>query len=163
MKPNMIKKLATLSDRLEELNRLMSSEGATNNMDNYRKITQEHAKITPIVEQYRLFEQTEADMNEAQKMLSDPDMKEFALEEIEAGKATLEKIESALQKLLLPKDPNDDKNLFLEIRAGTGGDESGLFWRFIPHVFALCRAAKMESGNHVGQRIRGRRLQRNHR
>jgi peptide chain release factor 1 len=127
MKPSMIKKLATLSDRLEELNRLMSSEGATNNMDNYRKITQEHAEITPIVEQYRLFEQTEADMNEAQKMLSDPDMKEFALEEIEAGKATLEKIEAALQKLLLPKDPNDDKNLFLEIRAGTGGDESGLF------------------------------------
>ena len=72
MKPSMIKKLATLSDRLEELNRLMSSEGATNNMDNYRKITQEHAEITPIVEQYRLFEQTEADMNEAQKMLSDP-------------------------------------------------------------------------------------------
>ena len=53
MKPSMIKKLATLSDRLEELNRLMSSEGATNNMDNYRKITQEHAEITPIVEQYR--------------------------------------------------------------------------------------------------------------
>jgi len=127
MKPSMIRKLATLSDRLEELNRLMSSEGVTNNMDNYRKITQEHAEITPIVAQYHVFEQTEADMVEAQKMLSDPDMKEFAQEEIEAGKAKLEQVESALQKLLLPKDPNDDKNLFLEIRAGTGGDESGLF------------------------------------
>ena len=127
MKPSMIRKLATLSERLEELNRLMSSEGATNNMDNYRKITQEHAEITPIVEQYHAFEQAEADIKEAQNMLSDPDMKEFAQEEIEAGKAKLETVELTLQKLLLPKDPNDEKSIFLEIRAGTGGDESGLF------------------------------------
>ncbi len=127
MKPSMITKLANLSERLEEINRLMSSETATSNMDNYRKITQEHAEITPIVEQYRAFEQVEADMNEAQKMLSDPDMKEFAQEEIEQCKAKTEEIEKNLQTLLLPKDPNDDRNLFLEIRAGTGGDESGLF------------------------------------
>jgi peptide chain release factor 1 len=127
MKPSMIRKLATLSERLEEINRLMSAENATSNMDNYRKITQEHAEITPIVEQYRAFEQVEADMNEAQAMLSDPDMKEFAQDEIEQGKVKMVAIETALQKLLLPKDPNDDRNLFLEIRAGTGGDESGLF------------------------------------
>jgi peptide chain release factor 1 len=127
MKPSMITKLANLSERLEEINRLMSSENATSNMDNYRKITQEHAEITPIVEQYRAFEQVEADMNEAQKMLSDPDMKEFALDEIEQCKAKTEAIEKNLQTLLLPKDPNDERNLFLEIRAGTGGDESGLF------------------------------------
>ena len=127
MIPSMIRKLATLSERLEEINRLMSAENATSNMDNYRKITQEHAEITPIVEQYRAFEQVEADMNEAQAMLSDPDMKEFAQDEIEQGKVKMVAIETALQKLLLPKDPNDDRNLFLEIRAGTGGDESGLF------------------------------------
>jgi peptide chain release factor 1 len=127
MKPSMIRKLASLSERLEEINRLMSAENATSNMDNYRKITQEHAEITPIVEQYRAFEQVEADMNEAQKMLSDADMKEFAQDEIEQGKSKMEAIETALQKLLLPKDPNDERNLFLEIRAGTGGDESGLF------------------------------------
>ena len=127
MKPSMIRKLATLSERLEEINRLMSAENATNNMDNYRKITQEHAEITPIVEQYRAFEKVEADMNEAQAMLSDPDMKEFAQDEIEQGKIKMEAIEGALQKLLLQKDPNDDRNLFLVIRAGTGGDESGLF------------------------------------
>lgn len=127
MKPSMIRKLANLSERLEEINRLMSAENATSNMDNYRKITQEHAEITPIVEQYRAFEQVEADMNEAQAMLSDPDMKEFAQDEIEQGKVKMVAIETALQKLLLPKDPNDDRNLFLEIRAGTGGDESGLF------------------------------------
>jgi len=127
MKPSMIRKLATLSERLDEINRLMSSEGVTDNMDNYRKLTQEHAEITPIVEQFHVFQQSESDIAEAQKMLSDPEMKEFAQEEIEAGKATLEEVEANLQKLLLPKDPNDDRNIFLEIRAGTGGDESALF------------------------------------
>jgi peptide chain release factor 1 len=127
MKPSMITKLANLSDRLEEINRLMSSEGVTNNMDNYRKLTQEHAEITPIVEQYHAFTQAETDIAEAQSMLSDPEMKEFAQEEISAGKVKLEEVENALQMLLLPKDPNDEKNIFLEIRAGTGGDESGLF------------------------------------
>jgi peptide chain release factor 1 len=127
MKPSMIRKLATLSERLDELNRLMSSEGITDNMDNYRKITQEHAEITPIVEQFHAFQQSESDIAEAQKMLSDPEMKEFAQDEIEAGKAKLEEVEANLQKLLLPKDPNDDRNIFLEIRAGTGGDESALF------------------------------------
>lgn len=127
MKPSMISKLANLSERLDEVNRLLSSEDATSNMDNYRKLTREHAEITPIVEQYHIYVQTESDIAEAQKMLSDPEMKEFAQEEIETGKARLETVEADLQKLLLPKDPNDEKNIFLEIRAGTGGDESGLF------------------------------------
>lgn len=127
MKPSMINKLANLSERLDEVNRLLSSEDATANMDNYRRLTREHAEITPIVEQYRAFIQTEADLAEAHQMLSDPEMKEFAQEEIDTGKARLEQIEAELQKLLLPKDPNDEKNIFLEIRAGTGGDESSLF------------------------------------
>ena len=127
MKPSMMTKLANLSERLDEIDRLMSSEGITDNMDNYRKLTQEHAEITPIVGQYRLFVQSEADMKEAFAMLCDPEMKEFAQEEIDSAKAQQEAIEKALQTLLLPKDPNDERNLFLEIRAGTGGDESALF------------------------------------
>ncbi|HAJ72813.1 MAG TPA: peptide chain release factor 1 [Methylophilaceae bacterium] len=127
MKASIQQKLASLSERLDELNRLMSSEGVTDNMDSYRKITQEHAEITPIVEQYHRYVQTEADLKEAHAMLSDPDMKAFAQEEIDAGKKRLEEIELELQKLLLPKDPNDERNIILEIRAGTGGDESGLF------------------------------------
>jgi len=127
MKPSMITKLANLSERLDEVNRLLSSEDATSNMDNYRKLTREHAEITPIVEQYHIYVQTEADIAEAQKMLGDPEMKEFAQEEIDTGKEKLLQVEAALQTLLLPKDPNDEKNIFLEIRAGTGGDESGLF------------------------------------
>lgn len=127
MKSSILQKLANLSERLDELNRLMSSEDITNNMDNYLKITREHAEVTPIVEQYHTYIQTEADIKEAHNMLSDPEMKAFAQEEIESGKKRLEQIESELQKLLIPKDPNDDKNVILEIRAGTGGDESGLF------------------------------------
>jgi len=127
MKPSILQKLANLSERLDELNRLMSSEDITNDMDNYLKITREHAEITPIVEQYITYVQTEADMKEAEGVLNDPEMKEFAQEEISAGKKQLEAIETELQKLLIPKDPNDDKNIIMEIRAGTGGDESALF------------------------------------
>ncbi len=127
MKPSILQKLSNLSERLDKINRLMSTEDITNDMDNYLKITREHAEITPIVEQYHIYTKTEADMQEAQTMLSDPEMKAFAQEEIDHGKKRLDEIESDLQKLLIPKDPNDDKNIILEIRAGTGGDESGLF------------------------------------
>ena len=127
MKPSMQKKLAALSDRIQELNTLLSSESITNDMDQYRKITKEHSDITPIVDEYLAYKKNEVNLNEAQAMLSDPEMKEFAQEEIEQCKLKLVSIEDNLQKLLLPKDPNDEKNIFLEIRAGTGGDESALF------------------------------------
>ena len=127
MKPSMQKKLAALSDRIQELNGLLSSETITNDMDQYRKITKEHSDITPIVDEYLAYKKNEGNLNEAQAMLSDPEMKEFAQEEIEQCKLKLVTIEDNLQKLLLPKDPNDEKNIFIEIRAGTGGDESALF------------------------------------
>ena len=127
MKPTIQKKLAHLSERLEELNLLLSSESATADMENYRKLSREHAELGPIVEQYHAYKQIEADIAAAQEMAADPDMREFVQEEIEAGKAKLEANALELQKLLLPKDPNDERNIFLEIRAGTGGDESALF------------------------------------
>jgi len=127
MKPSMQKKLAALSDRIQELNGLLSSETITHDMDQYRKITKEHSDVTPIVDEYLAYKKNEDNLNEAQAMLSDPEMKEFAQEEIEQCKLKLVTIEDNLQKLLLPKDPNDEKNIFIEIRAGTGGDESALF------------------------------------
>jgi peptide chain release factor 1 len=127
MKLSIQKKLATLSDRLEELNHLLSSPDATADMDNYRKLSREHAELGPIVVQYHAYKQIEADIAAAQEMAADPEMREFAQEEIEAGKERLEANALELQKLLLPKDPNDERNIFLEIRAGTGGDESALF------------------------------------
>ena len=127
MKPSIQKKLAALSQRLEELNLLLSSEKATADMDNYRKLSREHAELGPIVEQYHAYRKIESDIAAAQDMATDPDMREFAQEEIESGKARMETSALELQKLLLPRDPSDERNIFLEIRAGTGGDESALF------------------------------------
>jgi peptide chain release factor 1 len=127
MKPSIVNKLAQLADRLEEVGALLASEGATRDMDQYRKLTREHAELEPVVALYHRFRQTESDLEAAQEMLADPDMREMAEEELQTGKARIEALEVELQKALLPKDPNDERNIFLEIRAGTGGDESALF------------------------------------
>jgi peptide chain release factor 1 len=127
MKPSLQAKLAHLSDRLDELNALLSLETATADMEAYRKLSREHADVAPVVALYHAYRKCEADIASAQEMLADPEMKELAQLEIEEGKAKLEALEAELQKELLPKDPNDERNVFLEIRAGTGGDESALF------------------------------------
>src|SRR5450830_1461438 len=127
MKPSMLAKLDQLANRLVELDELLMSEGATSNMDSYRKMTREHSELGPLVALYKDYQGVLGDIAEAQEMLADPDMKDFAQDEIEAGKARMEALEGDLQKMLLPKDPNDERNIFLEIRAGTGGDESALF------------------------------------
>jgi peptide chain release factor 1 len=127
MKPSMLAKLDQLANRLEEVNSLLMQEGITDNMDQYRKLNREHAELGPLVELYQQYTQADRDIVAAQDMLADPEMKEFAQEEIAGSKARMEQLELDLQKLLLPKDPNDERNIFLEIRAGTGGDESALF------------------------------------
>jgi peptide chain release factor 1 len=127
MKTSMQSKLDQLTTRLAELNDLLSRADVTANLDQYRKLTREHAELGPLVEQYALWRQAVNDAATAQELLSDPSMKEFAEEEIRAARERMEQLESELQRMLLPKDPNDDRNIFLEIRAGTGGDESALF------------------------------------
>jgi peptide chain release factor 1 len=127
MKPSMLSKLDQLANRLVELDELLMTEGVTADMDNYRKMTREHAELSPLVAVYRQYESALANTAEAQEMLQDPEMKEFAQEEIEAAKVRMADLEQELQKMLLPKDANDERNIFLEIRAGTGGDESALF------------------------------------
>jgi peptide chain release factor 1 len=127
MKSSIASKLTQLTLRLEELNQLLSSETATANMDNYRKLTREHSELTPVVELYRDYRKSEEDLKTAQEMAGDPSMREFAETEIRETKERLAQFEVQLQKELLPKDPNDERGIFLEIRAGTGGDESALF------------------------------------
>jgi peptide chain release factor 1 len=127
MKHSIREKLDQLIERLSEIDSLLGSEEATRDLDQYRKLTREHAELSPVVALYREFRQAEQDLANAEEMLADPDMKELAAEEIEAGKVRLPQLEIELQKLLLPKDPNDEANVMLEIRAGTGGDESALF------------------------------------
>jgi peptide chain release factor 1 len=127
MKPSMKAKLEQLDARLAELNSLLVQEEITKDMDQYRKLNREHAEISPVVEQFQLFQQAEADEKAALDMQNDPDMRDFADDEIKDARLRMENMQADLQRLLLPKDPNDDKNIFLEIRAGTGGDESALF------------------------------------
>ena len=127
VKPSLLAKLDRLSDRLEELNRLLASEAATHDMAQYRKLNREHAEIGTVVSEYQAWRQAQADLAGARELLADPDMRELAEAEIAANQARLAELEDALQRLLLPRDPNDERNLFLEIRAGTGGNESALF------------------------------------
>ena len=127
MKRSIAAKLAQLSGRLEELNRLLASENATADLNQYRRLTREHAEIAPVVELYHEYVRGEADMQAAQDMSGDPSMRDFAESEIKLTRERLAGLEQDLQKKLLPKDPNDDRNIFLEVRAGTGGDESALF------------------------------------
>ena len=127
MKPSVLDKLQSLSERLEEVTALLSTPEATADINRFRQLNQEHAELTPVVEAYRQYRQAESDLADAEDMLADPEMKDFAAEEIEAAKAKIETLDTELQKLLLPKDEDDGKNIFLEIRAGTGGDEAAIF------------------------------------
>jgi peptide chain release factor 1 len=127
MKPTIAAKLAQLSARLEELNALLSSEDVTRNLDNYRKLTREHAEIAPVVELFHAYQKSEREVATALEMTNDPEMRELAEPEVLEGRRRLAEIEAELQRQLLPRDPSDERNIFLEIRAGTGGDESALF------------------------------------
>ena len=127
MKPNIAAKLAQLSERLHEVDQLLSTEEATRNMDTFRKLSRERAELEPVVSLYHAYRTCLADIDTAREMAGDPEMREFAEAEIKQGEEKLTRLNDELQKQLLPKDPNDERGVFLEIRAGTGGDEAALF------------------------------------
>ncbi|HKO68858.1 MAG TPA: peptide chain release factor 1 [Burkholderiaceae bacterium] len=127
MKTSMRTKLEQLAKRLDEIDVHLSDEHAARDMNRFRALGQERSEIEPVVIRFNDYRRAESDLQSAQQMLSEPEMKGLAEEEIDSSKARISALEGELQALLLPKDPNDDRNIFLEIRAGTGGDESGLF------------------------------------
>ncbi|OMR20132.1 peptide chain release factor 1 [Burkholderia pseudomallei] len=127
MKTSMQSKLDQLTTRLAELNDLLSRENVTANLDQYRKLTREHAEIGPVVEHYAQWRQARADELAAQELLADASMRDFAEDELRGARDRMGRLAAELQTMLLPKDPNDERNIFVEIRAGTGGDESALF------------------------------------
>jgi peptide chain release factor 1 len=127
MKPSIAAKLDQLVRRLAELNAILATAESTRDMDQYRRLTREHAELTPVVERYNEYKAAEADLATASEMLGDAELKAFAEAEAQAAKDTMERLDGDLQKLLLPKDPDDERNVFLEVRAGTGGDEAALF------------------------------------
>ncbi len=127
MKPSLQNKLQQLAYRLDEISGLLADQNATVDMAQYRKLNQEHSELMPVVKHYHDWQQAQADLDTAASLLADPEMKDFAQDEIEAAKQRLLALDAELQILLLPRDPNDERNIFLEIRAGTGGNESALF------------------------------------
>jgi peptide chain release factor 1 len=122
-------KLQNLVERLDEVNALISSPEIIQDQNKFRALSKEHAQLTPVVETFSAFEAAEADLHEIKEMLraGDADLKEMAQEELPETEARLAEFELALQTMLLPRDPNDEANIFLEIRAGTGGDEAAIF------------------------------------
>jgi len=120
-------KLDSLVGRLEILNNQLAAENATRDMDQFRRLSREHADVSAAVALFQDYLQAERDANEARDLAADASMKSYADEELKKARTAMERLEAELQKALLPKDPNDERNLFLEIRAGAGGDESALF------------------------------------
>ncbi|MDO9090868.1 MAG: peptide chain release factor 1 [Burkholderiaceae bacterium] len=127
MKPFLRQQLERYPTRLQELDFFLSQADVVSNMERFRALTREHAEVSEVAGRFARFVQRESDLAHAREMLDDPEMAEMAQEEIAAAQTDIALLEDELQRLLLPRDPDDDRNAFLEIRAGTGGDESALF------------------------------------
>ena len=129
MKDSIIEKLDTLSQRLQEIHAMLADPAVAADQNQYRKLSVEMSELSPIVERYQQWQQAQQDIESARQMLDDEDteMREMAAEEVRDLEQSLADYQEALRILLIPKDPNDERNVFLEIRAGTGGDEASLF------------------------------------
>lgn len=123
----MFEKLNALSQRMDELEARLAEPGLYDDPGRAAKLLKERNELEPIVQAFRAYRDAQRAQDEALEMLSDPEMKELAQEELQQAKADLARLEEELKVLLLPKDPNDEKNIFVEIRGGAGGEESALF------------------------------------
>ena len=123
----MLDKLQKIAERLAEVERQLADPAVYSDRQAMTKLSREQKELTPVVEAYRAYSRAEADIAAATDMLSDPELRELGQEELTAAKAERERLENQLKRLLLPKDPNDDKSVVLEIRAGIGGEEGALF------------------------------------
>jgi peptide chain release factor 1 len=135
VKTSIVNKLEQLASRLTEIDRALGDPNVTDDLDQYRKLTREHSDLSPVIAKFEEYRAARSDGATAREMLADAEMKSFAEEEIRAAEARMTALAAELQVLLLPSDPNDGRNLFLEIRAGTGGDESALFARDLLRMY----------------------------
>ena len=129
MNPNIQQKLETLLERCEEIEQLLSTQDIISDQNRFRALSIELSELNPVAHTYQTFQQLSEEVDAANEMLNDDDadIRSMAQDELPGLKESIEKTELDLQKLLLPKDPNDGRNIFLEIRAGTGGDEAAIF------------------------------------
>ena len=142
----MFEKLSFIEKQHEELAAKISDPEVMQDMDNWRKLCKEHADMTPIVEKYKEYKANKNTIEDAEMMLDDPEtdkeFKEMLNEEIKEAKANIERIEEELKILLLPKDPNDEKNVIVEIRGGAGGDEAALFAADLYRMYTMYAESK---------------------
>lgn len=142
----MLEKLKEVEMKYEKLNERLCDGDISSNIEEYKKIMQELKTITPVVEKYREYKKIESDVNEAKSLLDggglDPDFKEMVKEEFEESTEKLEKCSEELKILLLPKDPNDDKNVIVEIRGGAGGEEASLFAGVLYRMYSMYAESK---------------------
>src|SRR5579872_1211112 len=129
MKDSIRQRLEKMSDRFEEVGRLLATTEVAGGSQQFRDLSVEYARLQPVAEGVRGFHHLEADLAAARELLADADegMRSLGEEEVARVTGEIEAAEGELRKLLIPKDPRDDKNIFLEIRAGTGGDEAAIF------------------------------------
>ncbi len=129
MKTSILGKLESIEERHHEISALLADAETIADQDRYRQLSMEYAQLTPLVNNFRAYREAREDLSSAREMLADPDpdMQHMAEEELKGINERIAGLETELQLLLLPKDPHDNSNIFLEIRAGTGGDEAALF------------------------------------
>ncbi len=127
MKPSIRMKLERVAERFEEITALLADPAIQNEQNRFRNLGQEYAQIEPLVGRFYDYQALDEDIAEAQDMLHDPEMAELAREELAEARARQQAMEPELQRLLIPPDPNDQRNIYLEVRAGTGGAEAALF------------------------------------
>ncbi len=136
MKPSLLDKLEQMQRRADELDALLAAPDCTADLQRFRNMTRELAELQAVVGLYVQYKTKTEDLSQAESLLSDPDMKELAQQEIQDARAALDALEARLQVALLPRDPDDSRNVFVEIRAGTGGEESALFAADLLRMYA---------------------------
>lgn len=133
----MLDKLKLIEQRYQEVEARLSDPATYNDPTLAAKLNQEQKELAPLMEAYRTYLQTQKTLSESQELFSDPDLGELAREEFSAAKAALPELENQMKLLLLPKDPNDDKNVIVEIRAGVGGEEAALFAADLYRMYSM--------------------------
>ena len=129
MKASLLSKLETVGERYEELSALLSDAEVISDQDKFRALSREYAELEPVVKCYTALRDAQQERADAESLLDDddPEMRAMAGDDMATADADIERLEAELQRLLLPRDPNDRNNVFLEVRAGTGGDEAAIF------------------------------------
>ena len=138
----MLEKLKSIEEKFNTLQLRMQDPEVYSDPALYAKIAREQKEIQPVVDAYRRYEKAQHDMEGARELMSDPEFKEIAQEEFESAQAEMEQVSEELKFLLLPRDPNDDKNVIIEIRGGAGGDEAALFANSLYRMYSMYAESK---------------------